>query len=114
MARAKVVADVNRWMDDELARDPALRRRVEQRMTEMKLEEELVALREARGWSQDQLARVLGVSQPAVAKMESGSENPTVRTLLRFVTALGGELQIRIRPRPSTKVVGLRRRRARA
>ncbi len=35
-------------------------------MTELRLEQDLAALRAARGLSQAQLARLLGVSQPAV------------------------------------------------
>lgn len=111
---AKVTHDVMRWVDDQLAADPKLRERVDARLAELRIEQDLVALREARGLSQAQLARLLGVSQPAVAKIESGSENLTLRTLTRVVTALGGELRVTIRKSPA-KVVGIRtaaRRRA--
>lgn len=103
---ATVTHDVMRWVDDQLAQDPTLRERVEARVAAMRVEQDLIALREARGLSQAQLARLLGVTQPAVAKIESGSENLTLRTLTRVVTALGGELRITIRKSP--KVVGIR------
>lgn len=77
------------------------------RLAELRIEQDLVALRETRGLTQAQLARLLGVSQPAVAKLESGSENLTLRTLARMVTALGGELAITIRKSPA-KVLGIR------
>lgn len=104
---APVTHDVMRWVDDQLAQDPVLRERVERRMAAMRVEEDLVALREARGLSQAQLAKLLGVSQPAVAKLESGSQNLTLRTLVRVVTALGGEIRLTIR-KPTAKVVGIR------
>jgi transcriptional regulator with XRE-family HTH domain len=98
------------WIDEQLAKDAKLRERVERRLAEYQLEQQLAALREARGLSQAQLARVAGVSQPEVARIESGRfPNMKIGTLLRMVTALGGELEIAIRPTALKKVVGIRR-----
>lgn len=58
-------------------------------------------IREARlnaGLSQAQLARRLGVSQAAVAKLEQPSANPTVRTLERVLGATGRALSLKARP----------------
>ena len=96
---AKITHDVMRWVDDELARDPQLRERVEQRVAELRLEQEVIKLRERQGLTQKQVGAMLGISQPAVAKIESGSENMTVRTLIRMVTALGGDVEIQVKPR---------------
>jgi predicted XRE-type DNA-binding protein len=85
------------WFDTQLAADPDFTRQVEEALQEMKLEQDLVELREARGMSQQQLARTLGVSQPAVAKLESGKwKNLELRTLIRTVHALGGKVRIQI------------------
>jgi transcriptional regulator with XRE-family HTH domain len=54
-------------------------------------------LRDARrsaGLSQQQLARRLGVSQAAVAKLEREGSNPTVRTLDRALRATGHKLTL--------------------
>lgn len=54
-------------------------------------------LRDARrgaGLSQAQLARRLGVSQAAVAKLERKGSNPTVRTLERALRATGQRLRL--------------------
>lgn len=54
-------------------------------------------LRDARrgaGLSQEQLARRLGVSQAAVAKLERAGCNPTVRTLDRALRATGQRLRV--------------------
>jgi transcriptional regulator with XRE-family HTH domain len=66
----------------------------------LRLADDLVRLREARGLSQRALAATLGISQPAVAKIESGrAANLQLRTLVRLVTALGGQLTLAIRDR---------------
>lgn len=101
-----------RWIDQQLEDDPELRASVEQALNELRIEQDLVALRERRGWSQSQLARRLGVSQPAIAKMESGRiRNLQLRTLVRAATAMGGKVRIAIEA-PSSS--GKRRRRPRA
>jgi predicted XRE-type DNA-binding protein len=101
------------WIDGQLARDPEFRRHVEVALTELRLEQDLAALRAARGLSQAQLARLLGVSQPAVAKLESGkAKNLQVKTLVRVATALGGRVRIEIQPaaRRRAAVPGRQRR----
>ena len=45
---------------------------VEEMLAEVRVEQRVVALRTERGISQGELARILGVSQPAAAKPESG------------------------------------------
>ncbi len=48
------------------------------------------------GWSQAELARRVGMSQPAIARLESSLTLPSTRTLLRVATALGQPLHISI------------------
>ena len=48
--------------------------------------------------SQRQLAKRLGVSQPRVAKLESGEHNPSVDTIVSVVRQLGVEFAIDIAP----------------
>ncbi len=100
-AMATTKADVMEWVETQLAQDARLRERVEVRLSELRLEQQLAALREARGLSQRQVARLVGVSQPAVAKLESGTvKNLQLKTLLRMVTALGGRIEVEIVPPP--------------
>lgn len=97
------------WIDGELERDPGFRQQVDEILNEMRLEQDLIALREERGLSQKALAKMLGVSQPAIAKIESGkAKNVRLKTLVRLTTALGGEVRLRIvRKQPKSKVVPL-------
>ncbi len=108
--------DVMEWVADQKRRDEGLRKRVDEELAAMLIEQQLIRLREARGLSQSQLARVLGVSPQAIAKAESGhAKNIELRTLLRHVLALGGRLEVRIEPdgkaygRPLTRPAQARR-----
>ncbi len=56
----------------------------------------LAELRQARQFSQEQLAAELEVKQPAVAKLEKKADM-YISTLRRFVEAMGGRLEIRAR-----------------
>jgi transcriptional regulator with XRE-family HTH domain len=87
------------WIDGQLKADPRLTRKVDDLVNEMKLEQELTGLREKRGLSQRQLAKLLGTSQPYVAKLESGRiKNLGVNTLVKYARALGGSVTIKIEP----------------
>ena len=88
-----------RWMESELRADKDFARRVDEIVNEMKIEQDLVALREKRGISQRAAARLIGASQPFVAKLESGRvKNLGIKTLVKYATALGGKLTLRIDP----------------
>ncbi len=50
--------------------------------------------------SQSQLARMLGVKQPAIAKLEFGRvKNLELKTLVRYAAALGARVRIAIQKR---------------
>ena len=104
------------WLDEQLEQDPEFRRRVDEALNEMRIEQDLAALREARGISQTDLAKRIGVSQPAIARLESGRiKNLTLRTLARYAAALGAQVRLEvIKDRPPRKVVPLKAIRGRA
>ncbi|MER2471141.1 helix-turn-helix domain-containing protein [Photorhabdus laumondii] len=62
---------------DELLekRSPESRRRIAKKVDEMKREIRLYQIREARDVSQTELAVVLGIKQPTVAKMEQSDND---------------------------------------
>ena len=81
-------------MLDALA--PEERARVEARSAELHAEVEgLKALRKLAARSQEQIARSLGVKQPAIAKIERQTDL-YLSTLRRFVEAAGGTLELRV------------------
>jgi transcriptional regulator with XRE-family HTH domain len=56
-------------------------------------------LRRYRGKSQSEVAKAMGSSQPAVARIEGGDENITLQTLKRLINALEGRLRLSIEPK---------------
>lgn len=61
-------------------------------------------LREARGMTQQQMARLAGVPRATWANLESGNANPTLSVLHRAATALHVTMEELIRaPRPAVK-----------
>lgn len=65
--------------------------------------DELVAQRHRQGLSQEQVARKMGISQGAVARIESGDRDPHLSTLRRFALALGVEVKHAVQPYDSFK-----------
>ena len=101
--------EVEEWLDGVLA-DPVLASAVEERIAEMKIEQELVALREREGLSQRDLAMRLGTTQPYIAKLESGRvRNVGLKTLARYAAATGSTLTVSFAPaRQGRKASGTR------
>ena len=58
----------------------------------------IAALREARGQTQQQIARVAGVPRATWANLETGAANPTLAVLVRVAAALGVRLEELIEP----------------
>jgi predicted transcriptional regulator len=58
------------------------------------LEEDLRALREAAGVTQEELAEKAAVDQSQISRLEKQGGDVRVSLLKRYVEALGGELQI--------------------
>ena len=79
--------------------DPDFAAAVDAELQAMRIEQELVALRNASGLTQRQLAAKLGVKQPVIAKLEAGkSRNIGLQTLVRAVKAMNGRIDVSIRP----------------
>ncbi len=89
-----------KWVDEELEQDADLTARVDADLTRLRVEQDLIVLREEQGLSQRALARRVGVSQPVIARIEAGTlQNLQLRTLLKIASALDGQVEIAIRPR---------------
>jgi transcriptional regulator with XRE-family HTH domain len=65
-----------------------------ERARRAELGEQLRALREVQHLSQSELARRMGSTQPAIARLEAGRVAPSLDTLDRAAAALGVELVI--------------------
>ena len=69
------------------------------------LAENLRQLRESRGFTQEQVARLSGVPRPTWATLESGSANPTLGVLIKAAAALQVSIEELIGPPRSTGVL---------
>lgn len=58
------------------------------------------ALREARGWTQEELAEKVGVSARYLQSIEAGTENLTLDSLAKIGNALRVEARELLRPTP--------------
>lgn len=97
-------SDFMKWIDHQVETDADLKRKVEEYLNEMMIEQKLAALRSERGMTQAQLAKRLGVSQPHIAKLEAGrAKNIELHTLCRWATALGAKLTVDVVPNGGTR-----------
>lgn len=76
--------------------EPETRAEIDRRTEEILVElDSLTALRKKLSLSQEMLAERLGVSQPAISKLENQTDM-LLSTLVEYVGALGGELSLTI------------------
>jgi transcriptional regulator with XRE-family HTH domain len=97
---------------EHLEADPEYRREWERTALARAVAVKVIAYRAEHGLSQTALAGLLKMSQPAVARLESGEHNPTFPMLMRLSDALGIELAIDIAPTGrEPQLIGKRARR---
>jgi DNA-binding XRE family transcriptional regulator len=82
-----------RWMADA-----KFRKEYEAADAEFRVAEALIHARMRAKLTQAQLAKRLGTTQSAVARLESGRTSPSVATLRRYASATGSRLVIDITP----------------
>ena len=80
-------------------KDAKLRKGYEEELEKLRIVDALIRLRERRGLTQTQLARRIGVTQPFIAKLESGeTHNFSLETLVKLAVAMDSELEVRFHP----------------
>jgi predicted XRE-type DNA-binding protein len=100
MRKQGTVVAADTWLDGLIHQSPAFQAQVEEELAAINVAQDLVALRESRGLSQVQLAKRLGITQSAIAQLESAQpKNVELRTLVRVAAALGAHVDVSIRPR---------------
>jgi transcriptional regulator with XRE-family HTH domain len=83
-----------------MERDPNEQLGAEERVAQMageraRMLRELAAQRQAAGLSQTEVAALMGTSQSAVARLESGTSDVRASTLERYAAAIGGQISWR-------------------
>ncbi len=79
-----------------LMADQAFREEYEKADAEYRLIESLIQARIRARLSQAELARRIGTTQSAIARLEGGNVSPTLSTLKRYAEATGARLQVEV------------------
>jgi transcriptional regulator with XRE-family HTH domain len=80
---------------DELLADPAVREEYDRKKTAHEIASQLVGLRARLGITQAEMAKIAGMTQPEIARLESGEVSARLDTLGRVLDAVGAKLEIR-------------------
>jgi ribosome-binding protein aMBF1 (putative translation factor) len=91
MFKMNEINTIAEYMADESRVSPVMKEKIK---FEVALIGKMIEAREAKGLSQRELARLSGVRQPAIARMESMKAMPQVDTLIKVLNPLGYTLSI--------------------
>jgi ribosome-binding protein aMBF1 (putative translation factor) len=83
-----------RYVEEQTKRDPRLAKDLSEARAEVRLAVMIARLREKRGWSQRDLAKITGIKQPQIARIEKGAQIPTLETLWRLADAFNAKVVI--------------------
>ena len=90
--------DFDKYLETQL-KNPEFRKAYEELEDEYELAKQIIRFRIDRNLTQTQLARLVGTSQPAIARLESGNHrNLTLAFLFRIAKALDLRAELRFRP----------------
>lgn len=89
-----MAGNVKTFFEELRRNDPELQSEYERQAPRFRALTALIALRQELRVSQSELARRMGVTQPVIAKLESGQDNVKIDTLARAAAALGRELEV--------------------
>jgi predicted transcriptional regulator len=78
----------------ELLKNPRFKAAYDELEPEYRLANELIRARLGKKMTQAELAEKAGVSRVVVARLETGTTNPTVETVNRVAGALGKEFRL--------------------
>ncbi|HTQ12246.1 MAG TPA: helix-turn-helix transcriptional regulator [Rhizomicrobium sp.] len=87
---------VEAWKREKL-RDPAFKKEYDALEEEFALASELISARAKANLTQGQVARRMGTSQSAVARMESGNGLPSTTSLVKYARAVGRRIEIKLK-----------------
>jgi predicted transcriptional regulator len=79
-----------------LMENPKFRKEYEKANAEFSIVEALIHARAAAKLSQAEVARRIGTTQSAIARLEAGNVAPTIPTLRRYAEATGTKLHIEL------------------
>jgi len=82
----------------ELLKDPEVRAEFDVRAPEYELVSALIAARKKANLTQAEVAEKMGTKQAAVARMESGRQKPSYKSIERYAEATGHRATVTLVP----------------
>jgi predicted transcriptional regulator len=82
----------------QLLADPQTRAEYDALAGEFETARELIAARSLAGLTQSEVAQRMGTTQSVIARLESGKQAPSLRTVQRYARAVGARAVVRIEP----------------
>ena len=86
-------------LHEELRKDKKFELAYEVETAKLKMADKLAELRERTGFTQAGLAKKMRVSQQLISRIESGADNLTIETLIKFFDTFGVRLKIDVEKR---------------
>ncbi len=78
--------------------DPEFQKAWRETEPEYELTRQIIALRLRKGLTQQELARRVGTTQSVIARIESGGQNLSIRTLTKIANELDADVKIELLP----------------
>ena len=78
--------------------DPAVKAEYDALEPEFAIIQAMIDARKSSGLTQKQLSERTGIAQADISKLESGSANPSLRTLQRLAAGMGMRIKIEFQP----------------
>ena len=82
----------------EQLQDPELKAEYDALEPEFSIMQAMIEARKSSGLTQKQLSEKTGIAHADICKLESGSANPSLRTLQRLAAGMGMRIKIEFQP----------------
>lgn len=92
MSKVKISPRGSSW--DELEKQLFTPEEIAESDTRVEIINEMIKAREEDGITQKQLEAMSGIKQPVISRMEKGTTDPQLSTVLRILNSLGKTLQV--------------------
>lgn len=91
------MTNFNDFLKEQL-QDPKLKAEYDALEPEFSIMQAMIDARKSSGLTQKQLSEKTGIAQADISKLESGSANPSLRTLQRLAAGMGMRIKIEFQP----------------
>lgn len=89
--------DIQKHIQESFA-DPEFQKAWKETEPGYELTRQIIALRLRKGLTQRELARRIGTTQSVIARIESGGQNMSIRTLTKIASELDADVKIELLP----------------